>query len=242
MNIKISVKYQFQDITRALIIFSGVLLILILTLFIPGLQGTTNGLEISAFIFLFVIGLNTFKENFGMFLQNGVSRKTIFTGKLLSTGAVCAIMAVVLEVLASLAKLGSGYRDIQMGTLYEMLYSDRMASISPILVAVENLLLLFCCCFAFTMAGYLITITYYRMGKQWKLLISVGLPVLCFVLLPIVDVMLNGVIFQFLFRAFIILSGLQVGNPYIGMLSALVASAIFSGLSWLLLRKAVVKD
>lgn len=106
-------------------------MILILTLFIPGLQGTTNGLEVSAFIFLFVIGLNTFKENFGMFLQNGVSRKTIFAGKLLSTCAVCAIMAVVLEVLASLAKLGSGYRDIQLGTLYEMLYSDRMASISP---------------------------------------------------------------------------------------------------------------
>ncbi|MBU9727496.1 hypothetical protein [Diplocloster modestus] len=242
MNIKVSVKYQFQDITRALIIFSGVLLILILTLFIPGLQGTTNGLEVSAFIFLFVIGLNTFKENFGMFLQNGVSRKTIFAGKLLSTCAVCAIMAVVLEVLASLAKLGSGYRDIQLGTLYEMLYSDRMASISPVLVAVENLLLLFSCCFAFMMVGYFITIAYYRMGKQWKLLISVGLPVLCFVLLPIVDVMLDGVIFNFLFRAFIIMTGLQFGNPYIGMLSALVASAVFSGLSWLLMRKAVVKD
>ena len=153
MNIKISVKYQFQDITRALIIFCGILLILILTLFIPGLQGTTNGLEISAFIFLFVIGLNTFKENFGMFLQNGVSRKTIFAGKLLSTCVVSAIMAVVLEVLSCVAKLGGGYRDIQLGTLYEMLYTERMASISPVLVVVENLLMLFCCCFAFMKVG-----------------------------------------------------------------------------------------
>ncbi|MCU6732899.1 hypothetical protein [Diplocloster agilis] len=242
MNIKISVKYQFQDITRALIIFCGILLILILTLFIPGLQGTTNGLEISAFIFLFVIGLNTFKENFGMFLQNGVSRKTIFAGKLLSTCVVSAIMAVVLEVLSCVAKLGGGYRDIQLGTLYEMLYTERMASISPVLVVVENLLMLFCCCFAFMMVGYFITIAYYRMEKHWKLLISVGLPVLCFVLLPIVDTVLGGVIFLSIFRVLMFATGLQFGSPYICMLSALAVTAVFSGLSWLLMRRAVVKN
>ena len=238
MNIKISVKYQFQDITRALIIFCGILLILILTLFIPGLQGTTNGLEISAFIFLFVIGLNTFKENFGMFLQNGVSRKTIFAGKLLSTCVVSAIMAV----LSCVAKLGGGYRDIQLGTLYEMLYTERMASISPVLVVVENLLMLFCCCLAFMMVGYFITIAYYRMEKHWKLLISVGLPVLCFVLLPIVDTVLGGVIFLSIFRVLMFATGLQFDSPYICMLSALTVTAVFSGLSWLLMRRAVVKN
>ena len=84
--------YQISEMKKPLLIYYAIIFFLLLASFLTtevflhiSANGTTiNGIEISSMIFIFVCGLNSFKEPFRMFLQNGLSRKTLFLSYLCS--------------------------------------------------------------------------------------------------------------------------------------------------------------
>jgi hypothetical protein len=96
---------------------------------------------------------------------------------------------------------------------------------------------------ALAMLGFLITTIYYRMGKSLKLIVSVGVPVFLFMVLPYIDnVVFNGAIYEALGRFFRIIWGFANGyNPYVSVLSSFITFAVFGGLSFLTMRRATVK-
>ena len=56
---------------------------------------TTNGITAVTAVYVFVASLCSFKDNFGMSLQTGVSRRSTFLARLCTAGAMCAVMAAV---------------------------------------------------------------------------------------------------------------------------------------------------
>lgn len=88
------------------------------------------------------------------------------------------------------------------------------------------------------MLGYLITTMYYRMSKSLKLIVSIGVPGFLFMLLPIIDFNLfKGAIYS----GFKQVLTVSFGN-FLMMVSCIVLYAVSTALSWLLVKKAIVKD
>ena len=101
-----STKYQLRDNTRSVIIYYLVVVVIFAFGIISTLVNvarfgaehihmTLGNAEVITMIYLFVVGLNAFKENFGMLIQNGVSRRSVFLGRLASFGIMAAIMLVI---------------------------------------------------------------------------------------------------------------------------------------------------
>ena len=101
MDIKATTKYQINEYIKSIKIFYLVV-ILVIALFGVLINTSassnfrsTGGIEGSAMIFLFILGLNSFKETFLMMLQNGTTRKSMFIGRLLTISVTSVFMAVV---------------------------------------------------------------------------------------------------------------------------------------------------
>ncbi len=251
MKFKSSLKYSIFESLRAVVVFYIVIAILIaLTLFLSlnGLingngnsSSTINGMEFSTAIFIFVLGLNSFKERLLMMMQNGVSRKTIFLSSMTSFVILCFFMSVFDRVVSLLAKLVIGSSDqLSYSGLFEMLYHNKNVGMSAAAVNLEGFLLSLGLYLACATIGFFITISYYRMNKSMKVIISVGVPVGLTVVLPVVDRIANGKISQAIIRVLNFAMGLNPQRPFHAMVTFLLIFAAFSGLSWLLVRKIMV--
>ena len=94
------------------------------------------------------------------------------------------------------------------------------------------------------MFGYFITTLYYRLNKAGKIAVSISVPGILIVGLPIFDaVVTGGMIYRAFWRFVAFALGLLSGpNPYYAMVSSLLAVALFAAFSWMLVRRAVIKD
>lgn len=263
MNGKSSIKYQLNEMKRPVLIFYFVMLcILVFGFTVSGakfvITSTTNGvtssttsgsgfygLELATIVFLFVAGLNSFKEFFRMFIQNGVSRKTMFVTRIISIITLCTGMAVIDKIILLIGKFAASRSNrIHFDGLFEFIYGTRTAQISSAQMHLESFLFNLCLYLAVITIGYFITIGFYRMNKIAKISVAIGVPMVLLNGLPLVDaVLLHGVIGRTFINTFLFAFGFKNGaNPYYGMVSCLVIFAVFAGLSWLIMRKAVVKD
>jgi hypothetical protein len=251
MNLNASIKYQVNENKSSIIIYYIVILAVILLsmtghIFFPNvivISGNTNGFELSTMIFLFIAGMNSFRETFCMLVQNSISRKTIFITRLISTGIIGAGMALADRLLVSIGKLlQPDNPSFAITSLHEALYQRNAGGFGN---AVEGLLFATVSYITVWLLGYFITVGYYRMSKGGKITVSIAVPVSLFVVLPILDdTVFQGGIGRFLGRLASFLFGFSgaTPNPYAGMLSLLLISAAFSGFAWLMIRKAVVKN
>jgi len=259
MKLKSTVKYQIIDIGKPVSIFYFVLFcILVFGFTVSGARfvisgnvvSTTTGPEISGMelatvVFLFVCGLNSFKEFFRMFMQNGISRKTIFISRLITILDVCTGMAVIDKGILLLGKLIASISNrILYKGLFEMIYSVRADRISALHMHIDGFFFNLCLYLAAMTIGYFITIAFYRMNRIAKITVAVGVPMVLLNGLPTLDaVLLHGAVMRALVNAFTFAFGFQNGgNPYFGMVTLLLIAAVFSCLSWLMARRAVVKD
>lgn len=242
MNIKVALKYRLYDSKKSILVFYLVIASIFALLFISSesfdsLNGTTRGIETASAIFLFVFGLNSFKEVFRIFMQNGISRKTLFKSQLLITLIICAVMSFIDNTILLIGKnILTLNKALSYVGIFEMMFGIQINSIGTILVSI-----LFCFCIytVFLSFGYLITTLYYRMNKGQKITVSIGVPTLLNVVLPILDaVILGNTLFKAIGKFFIY----AFGSPLSSILSSIVFTAIFTCLSWLLVKKAVVKD
>lgn len=247
MRIKSVVKYYLSDLKKTIIIFYCVLLAAVMLLGSifavmitnsDGTDGSFSGGETTTIIFIFVVGLCSFKQYFLFFTANGVSRKAQFYGFLVSSLAGCTIMAIIDILYANILPRFFDYESV----FYQIYgtWSDEAAKPLLILTTFIWSVALYLCSI---LAGYLITLLYYRMTKVLKIIVSVGVPVLFTTILPVIDsIYTHGRIFGWLADTMLLLGGLKNGiNPYIAVVSLLAGSAVIAALSYLLARRAVVK-
>jgi len=259
MKLKSSYIYQLSDMRRAIAIFYFILLcVLVFGFTVSGAKFTISGniissttesgfggMEICSIIFLFVCGLNSFKEFFRMLMQNGISRRTLFLGRIMTILSVCAGMAVIDKIILLIGKLIASHSSrIGFTGLFDMIYAVRMDQVSGLQMQVDGFIFNMCLYLAAMTIGYFITIAFYRMSKIAKITVAVGVPMILLNVVPILDAMLlNGVIMKTLINTVSFAFGFKNGgNPYFGVVSLLLIAVVFCALSWLTMRKAVVRD
>ena len=110
-------KMNINDMVKPIIIFY---LIIIAVVTFTTIQNITNfndnfhivnsGLELATVIFLFVCGLNSFKENFYFAQSNNISRKSFIIGVIESIFPIAVVMAVIDVMINRITSLVHGNR------------------------------------------------------------------------------------------------------------------------------------
>jgi hypothetical protein len=245
MKFKAALKYQLSGMKKPLIVYYLIIYCLCILMFVQhavmrnaGGDFSSSGMEMASLIFLFVCGLNSFKSTFYMFLANGVSRRTMFKSFVSMIAPVAAGMAVIDSLNGLLLSSFGNYE-----SLFHSMYALRYQAGTTPAEFMEGMLWMFAFYMFITMAGFLITTLYYRMNKAVKLLVSIGVPVFFFMVLPYIDMTLfTGQIYSTIWYIFKLAGGFLHGdNPYIAVLSCIISFAVFGGLSYLAMRKATVK-
>lgn len=247
MNIKVATKYQINEYTKSIKIFY-LIVVLVMVFFgvliainTPSDFTSNGGIEGSAIVFLFVCGLNSFKETFLMMVQNGVTRKSMFIGRLLSLLATSAFMAVVDRFLVNIAGLFNNISErFYISGMYEELFKERSESLHIVVMNLEAILIAFSVYLAAMIAGYFITTAYYRMSKALKIAVSIGVPSTMLIVLPVLDgSVFKGKIAEVIGRFLKFVFG---GSPYNLLVTCTIFFLVAAGLTWLLIRKAVEKN
>lgn len=247
-------KYQLADHRNAVLIFCAVILAVMalvpMQITFSSDILTTNessqiaGLDMAPAVFLFVCGLNAFKENFLFALQNGISRRTLFINRLYVALTLAVGMAFFSLLLLVLGKtIESPASGIAYSSLLSMIYqSPGTASFSGLFEYLNSFLFLTVLFIAAQALGYFITVALYRMDKKQKISYIVGFYIVVFVVLPLIDMFISGQISTFLLKFLDLSMGISAHNPLIGMLSLLIFSMIATGLTWVLIRKTGIKN
>lgn len=173
--------YQLREYKNALLIYYAILVVFFGSIAVQmgkDPNGMIGGLDGMTLIFLFILGLNAFKESFRLAMQNGVSRKAYYIDTIKSVLMLSIFMAS-LDTL-----LGLGLSQI---TRYESFFyqvnqiQDQILFSRNFGLALLTRMLLNVCAFHF---GLLITIFYYKLTRFWVYVVSISVPLFLFVILP----------------------------------------------------------
>ncbi len=238
MRLKTASKYIFSEMKNTVLIFYLIIVTLIIFFACVTSENDSsfNGIEMTSAIFLFIVGLNSFRKNYLFLMSNGVPRKTQFKSFFLAVIPVTAGMTVI-----NMAFTAVFNKIINYNTLYGMIYQDKTQSSGNIVISFLWNVTLYMC--AITL-GYFITLAYYRMNKIQKICVSIGVPVFFAMVLPyILQNFCSAATVKWLYNGLRAMFGV---NTNYGPISAagifLVTTILLSGLSYLLIRKAPVKE
>jgi len=189
MKMKSSVRYQLYSIKPAVIIFYIVIAMISLAsialdFVLKDSNSTFGGLAASSIIFLFVVGICSFYDEFKMFSQNGISRNELWKSFLVASVIIAAIMSAIDLLLLLVLSL-----IINAESLVMMLSSAYISN--GILQAINTYFLQVLFYTLVLSIGYLVRLIYYRMNKFGVITVSVVVPVFIFVALPILSAYYN---------------------------------------------------
>lgn len=245
-SLKIS-KMNFEGIMKSAIIYYFIFICVVIGL-IAVSKGTIilSGIEISTIIFLFVCGLNSFKSNFYFAKSNGISRKTFIKGLLISSIPIALVISIIDITINRIINIF-----IKSPTLYDMsygsllgyvgnLYESNWIKINTFGNLFNNILFQFAFCILAYVAGIVINMIYYRSNKYLKVLVSVT-PVIFFIFNINIS-MKNPVLTMRINKFLDYIFGFNPSNVFACITTFLVFTVFLSGISFLLIRKAVIKE
>ena len=152
--------------------------------------------------------------------------------------AVMSAMDVLLLYLLEALPVGN----ITYMTISSTLYYGYVNNAGPVLRLLVELVISFLVMYVFFVAGYLISICFYRSPKPGKIGIAVGLPLLVVGGIPVLMVAFPD-IFARLISFFLFIMGYSdtsSGNPFIGMVTLTVFSLVITGLSYRAVKGAQI--
>ncbi len=236
-NILKVTKYQLRDFRIGLIVFYGIILVIIVIGGVsysnlsndPNVSVSYSGFGMAAVIFIFVAGLNCFRDSFKFIQANNVSRKSFFIGNGITLISVAALMAIVEAILDKTLRYLFPYQG-----LFQQLYRS------------NSLLADFLWSFglyAFAVSlGWFITMVYYRSNKLMKTIVSL-IPAFIIVLLVVINNLTGGALGRGMVNLLAAALGFDNGfNAYMAVLSFWVATVALFCLSFLLIRRMPLKD
>ena len=183
-KLKSAVLYEYLTKVRAIGIFYLIQYLIVALIFTivaictKGNETGSNTLEFSSVVFVSVIGVLGYKEDFKALLQNGYTRKYIFGATVCMFTLLAGTMALIDTIIGnSLHFFNSNYF-----TLYSSLYGFGNIFINWLWLTA--LYLMFCSIF------YFVVLIINRVGKTVSLLVGVGV---CSIILLVIA------LFQFVF-------------------------------------------
>ncbi len=193
--------------------------------------GEFNGLEISSTIFLFVMGLNSFKSSFIFASANGFTRGHYYRSAVLSLLTVATAMSVIDAALGGVASmvrpnLLSGWGQFYPANSWVDLWLWHWA-MNVLAVGV----------------GLLITLAFYRVSKVGKVLLGLTPVWLSLWLSGLNSLLGEHRLSNWLNHTFLTLMGMgEQPNALIGALSMAVGGLALLALCRLMMRRAPVKE
>ncbi len=225
---------QLSDSRIPLAIFYSVIVLLaVLIYFTTQAQANmsvhlkSSGLGNASFIFIFIMGLNSFKSSYHFFQAFNISRKAFYWGNAMALTGLALVMSLIDIVISRVLSWFMVYQ----GT-YETLYQSTNAAL--------DFLWSFSLLLAAACAGWLITLLYYRSNKTLKLLISLS-PVVIVLIVHQFDQLLNGDLVGMLLSFFTWLYG-TAEQPWNSLLFFGFTAIALYAVSFLLVRKAPIKE
>lgn len=250
MKLKQSIRYQLADFIGPVIVYYGIVaaahvVLFLAWIFTPATIHLGGGLTVFSGLFLFICGLCSFHDNLPMHLQNGVSRKTMYTAWLVVTVIVSAAMAAADTVLATLIDLlnlpiwrgssnmflslfdleGMGFGATFVNTLFSFPFSFVLLALLMTL-------------------GYFLVVFFYRLPVKLRIVVGACAGFLLFFGVPgvkIIDTNLLGEGLRAFFRQYLepVLEFLRE-NPFALMGTWAVAAVVLAAVTWLILRRTTV--
>ena len=163
----------------------------------------------------------------------------MFKSFILSIMTLSVFMSLIDSINTVIVNIISNYDPI-----YLQIYGRRYAEgVSEIVKFLDGFLWNTFTYLTVSMVGYFLAILYYRMDKKLTIIVSVGVPGFLFFILPIIEFnFTKGAIIRTIGKFISFASGFENGyNPYYYITTSIFVFIIFGGLSYGLVRKAVVK-
>ena len=246
MKLKSIVKYNLSSLKNALVIYYAIFITVCVFLILTSRNSTavySSGLEVSSAIFIFVVGLNFFKESFYFMKSNNVTRQDFIYGTAISMIPVALFMSILDIIINRIYNIF-----INCPTVYDMVYTDliyrRWPSTNWVQSnSIEILFNTFICqamtYLVFFSLGFLITIIYYKSNSLMKILVS-AMPVALVIVLNIIGISHPSIINKIM-NFITTIFGWNTQNSHIAMLTCIVLYVILIGISRLLTRRAIIK-
>ncbi len=244
MKLSAAIRYHLNDRKKAVIIFYLVMLaLMVLVTGISISQHSPNtfrmtfySMEAAATIFLFVLGLNSFKDPFLMMIQNGITRKDILLSNVTALTAVALGMTLVDQALYGVTNLIVSSTPVH--------YQAQIVNMFPALetygsfsVLLHNILYYGAANIAAVLAGLLITTLFYRLNTVMKVVVPVGAMIL------LNSDWLFAALFgsDFMQKIVTFIGDMFFKTPVRSALCDLLLAVIAVLFTWLLTRRAQVK-
>ncbi|MBU3110271.1 hypothetical protein [Clostridium lacusfryxellense] len=235
-------KYNIKSSIKSIIIFYSILISVLIgmeLLSVSNGNGYTSGLELASTIFLFVFGLNFFRENFYFSQANNIPRADYFKSVVIAILPIALVMSVLDVIINRVYNLFS-----VSPTMYDMAYNlsfnltlwVQSNSIKTLFGTITFLFSFYIAAFG---VGLLITMIYYKCNKTMKIIVSLS---------PIAIITIYGRIafvnpgFKKMVETFVDnIFGISTKNSYMCVLTFICFFVITMSFVYLMVRKAVVK-
>lgn len=247
MKIKSVFKYSVANMVKSIVAFYGIFIsVCVLLIFLANSSGGTvssSGVELSSAIFIFIAGLNSFKENFYFMKSNNVSRRDFLYGTILSMIPIAFVMSfidVIINRIQNIFISSPTNYDMIYGNMRNITYNEVFWKQSNSIETLLNTFLFQSVVYAFAFVlGFVITILYYKSNKLTKVIISIA-PVAFIILLNlIIDIYPSLLSRAVKFIQFIF--GWNTLNPYAAILTFIISFISLSLIARLLTKKVVLK-
>lgn len=190
----------------------------------------TNALEMSSIIYVGVLGVLGFKEDFKMLIQNGFTRKYIFLSTFSLFAFASGFMALVDTIVGNVLHTLSGDYDSVFGGLYGYDHPVLMNWLWLFLVY-----MLVCCMF------YLVILVINRIGKQASMLTGIALGLMIVLIIPVLfRFVLPGDVADQITESLVKVIGFMADgtiNFIYPVLFLILAAGILSACSYCVIRK-----
>ena len=237
-KLKSAILYEYSTKIKAMVLFYLIQYLIVALIFsivaisVGGEEIGSNALEFSSVIFISVIGVLGYKEDFKALIQNGYTRKYIFGATICMFTLLAGTMALIDTIIGN----SIHYFNDNYFTLFGSLYGYGNVFLNWLWLTV--LYLMFCSLF------YLAVLVINRVGKMVSLFIGVGLS--CVILL--VTSLFRFVFSQefvsaaaeFVMKAMGFMSN-GTPNLFFPILSFLVIGAVFGIGSYAVIRRTELK-
>ena len=243
-------RYEMRNYFRAVAVLWLVMALLpaamlALAYFLAGetaMESSFNGYSMAVGMFGLILGMVGLRENQRVLNQNGVSRRSAFLADVAALAVAALLVAVGVSVImgAYQAALGSAGR-LLITDLYQLIYEPSSNGVNPgalvrgaVFSAVAGWML--------AALGQFCSALYWRLNKFWTILVSVAVPLaLLFGSVPLVSWMDTTSAGQAAVEALAAFGRFLAASPWNAAAVLLVLGAAFFALSWLLVRRAMIR-
>lgn len=243
------VKYRLFDIKDSFIIYYIIILMIQLGKCIIIIKNKVTmavpEVFIATAIFLFVCGLNSFKQQFKLLMQNGFSRQSIHWG-FVAFLPIAIILSLVDYLIYSIqffvCRIATSNTILTTNIVNPFNFSENYSPAKTLVVSIILMAVLYAATLSF---GYMVSALFYRLHKVGKILIAVGIPAAIVFTSAMASISENGALLIYFARSMFLGSPYTDNAPfYVMHFICVLALYIILCLSasHLLIRKATIKQ